>query len=296
MKGNLHAWSLRGCGRVNRLRLPGAKTNAMRYFTVTVWVIAGLLGAGCGQDERNDRVTPAFLLSRGFIQSKANPEHYTLEHIRLKEAAKLLGFSPPEFVPGTNAPPFFLSDIRGVVVRDYNMEIVSEEKDSIGMVRPYYSLDNLESLCSVDVWLIPQWRTNFGNGEVLFTKTGSGDAARFILQHAMALGARPVAMRNVPAIRGHWRYFENQDFVNLRLPSEQSSEVQSFLRQAFGQPAQPLLKSIGGPDVWVYSGAETNGFELWFKHCPEYAQVRMFRMEPPSETFTNAADRPERKR
>ena len=229
----------------------------------------------------------------GFIQSKANPDHYTLENIRLKEATKRLAFSPPHYVPGTNSDPF--SDIRSVVVRDYNMEIVSEEKDSIGMVRPY-SLDNPESLCSVDVWLEPQWRTNFGNGEVLFTKTGSGDAARFILQHAMALGARPVAMRNVPAIRGHWRYFENQDFVNLRLPSEQSSEVQSFLRQAFGKPAQPLLKGVSDGDVLVYSGAETNGFELWFEHCPECAQVRMSRVQPTSETFTNAAVRPERRR
>ena len=173
------------------------------------------------------------------------------------------------------------------------MGIISEEKDSNGMSRPD-SLDNPESLCTVNVWLIPQWRTDFGNGEVLFTNRSSGDAARFILDKAMALGARPIETTNLPTIRGQWRYLEDRGFVVLRLPSEGSLELQSFLFQAFGQPAEQPLK--GMRHILLCRGAETNGFELTFQHCPEYAQVRMSRMQATSEAFTNAAVGPERRR
>jgi hypothetical protein len=80
---------------------------------------------------------------------------------------------------------------------------------------------------------------------------GRGDAGQFILQQALVCGAHPAATNGLPSIDGQWRYEVDKDGAVVQLPHEQFSEVQLFLRQAFGSPEQePVDRSDGGKMDW----------------------------------------------
>src|SRR5437762_2762384 len=86
--------------------------------------------------------------------------------------------------------------------------------------------------------------------EMHFTK-GKGDMGQFVMQQALKRGARPVSTNSLPALGGEWRYSEDQYGVVLQLPRERFSEVQAFLRQAFGAPEQePMATTAGGKLGW----------------------------------------------
>jgi len=105
---------------------------------------------------------------------------------------------------------------------------------------------------------------------------------QFVLQQALKRGARPVATNSLPAIAGEWSYSEDQDGVILHLPRERFSDVEAFLRQAFGPPAQaPTDTTTGGKLGW-YS-ARTIGVGLQFGYNPERTQVIVLRPQPPDE-------------
>src|SRR5438105_11532803 len=64
--------------------------------------------------------------------------------------------------------------------------------------------------------------------------TGRGDAGQFMLQHAVAYGARPVATNNLPVLGGEWQYVEDKYGVGLLFSLSRYAEVESFLTSAFG--------------------------------------------------------------
>jgi hypothetical protein len=107
--------------------------------------------------------------------------------------------------------------------------------------------------------------------EMRFTR-GTGDAGQFMLQQALARGARPVATNNLPVVGGHWRYSEDQYGMVLQLPSKQFSEVQSFLRQAFGPPAQEPTETTEGGKLGWYAG-KTIGVGVQFGYDRKHTQV-----------------------
>jgi hypothetical protein len=63
---------------------------------------------------------------------------------------------------------------------------------------------------------------------------GHGDAGQFILQHAIAYGARPVSTNGLPVLRGEWQYFQDEYGVGLLFPVSDYAQVESFLTSAFG--------------------------------------------------------------
>jgi hypothetical protein len=82
-------------------------------------------------------------------------------------------------------------------------------------------------------------------------KAGRGDAGQFILKQALICGAHPATTNGLSAIDGQWRYSVDKDGAVIQLPREQFSEVQLFLRQAFGSPEQePVDRSDGGKMDW----------------------------------------------
>jgi len=119
--------------------------------------------------------------------------------------------------------------------------------------------------------------------EMCFTK-GKGDIGPFILEHALARGARPVATNDLPTVSGEWRYSEDQHGVVLQLPRERFSEVEAFLRHTFGPPAQePTDTTTGGKLGWY--AAKTIGVGLQFGYDAERTQVIVLRPQPDSEIF-----------
>ena len=130
--------------------------------------------------------------------------------------------------------------------------------------------------------------------EMRFTK-GTGDMGRFVIQQSLKLGARPVATNGLPSIQGEWRCFEDQYGVVLQLPRERFSEVQAFLRQAFGPPAhEPSETTDGGKLGWY--AAKTIGVGLQFGHDRARTQVIVIRPQPLGEILKRLPEASERSR
>jgi len=117
--------------------------------------------------------------------------------------------------------------------------------------------------------------------EMRFTK-GTGDMGNFLVEHALKLGAHSLSTNGLPTIGGEWHYSEDQYGVVLQLSRERFSEVETFLLQAFGTPAQvPTETTTGGKLGW-YS-PKTIGVALQFGFDQEQTQVIVIRPQPVSE-------------
>jgi hypothetical protein len=120
--------------------------------------------------------------------------------------------------------------------------------------------------------------------EMRFTK-GKADIGPFILQHALACGARPVATKDLPAVGGEWRYSEDQYGVVLRLPRERFTEVQALLRHVFGPPAQEPTDTTGGGKLGWYA-AKTIGVGIQFGYDREGTEVIILGPQPTSKSLS----------
>ena len=60
-----------------------------------------------------------------------------------------------------------------------------------------------------------------------------GDVGQFILQHALAYGARPIKTNGLPALYGQWEYVQDEFGLGIVLPP-QYQPVEDFVRAAFG--------------------------------------------------------------
>ena len=67
-------------------------------------------------------------------------------------------------------------------------------------------------------------------------RAGSGDVAPFIVQRAIAAGAKPVSISAVPNVSHHWRYFEDQNGVAIRMAPTDYPALEHFLLETFGTP------------------------------------------------------------
>lgn len=120
-----------------------------------------------------------------------------------------------------------------------------------------------------------------GEQEMRFTK-GTGDMGQFVLQQALKRGAQPVATNSLPVIGGDWSYSEDQYGVVLHLARERFSEVETFLQQAFGAPAQAAIDTTDGGKFGWYS-PRTIGVALQFGFTSNQTQVIVIRPQPASE-------------
>lgn len=125
-----------------------------------------------------------------------------------------------------------------------------------------------------------------------FTK-GTGDMGQFVMQQALKRGARPVATNSLPVVGGEWRYSEDQHGVVLHLSRERFPEVQAFLLQAFGPPAQEATDTTEGGKLGWYS-PKTIGVALQFGYDPERTQVIVLRPQPTSEIIKRIPEALER--
>lgn len=124
---------------------------------------------------------------------------------------------------------------------------------------------------------------------------GGGDAGQFILQQAVTRGARDVTTNNLTNIGGRWRYSEDQYGVVLRLPRDRFEEVELFLRQAFGPPAQEPTDTTDGGKLGWYA-ASTIGVGLQFGYDREHTQVIVLSPQPTSEILKRIPEALEQRR
>ena len=129
-------------------------------------------------------------------------------------------------------------------------------------------------------------------GQMRFTK-GTGDMGQFVMQQALKRGARPATTNSLPAISGEWRYSEDQYGVVLHLSRERFPEVQTFLLQAFGPPAQEATDTTVGGKLGWYS-PKTTGVALQFGYDSERIQVIVLRPQPASEIIKRIPEALER--
>lgn len=95
----------------------------------------------------------AVLSRQSSERSASEPTLYELKNVSVGEAGRRLGFSPKDMIHGTNNPPD--QDIRLVVVRDYELAVVSDRQPT-GNAQTV--LDNTNAPCTVEARLIPQLR------------------------------------------------------------------------------------------------------------------------------------------
>ena len=124
-------------------------------------------------------------------------------------------------------------------------------------------------------------------------KKGTGDMGQFVMQQALKRDARPLATNGLPAITGEWSYSEDQYGVVLHLSRERFPEVQAFLLQAFGPPAQEAIDTTKGGKLGWYS-PKTIGVALQFGYDSDQTQVIVLRPQPVSEIIKRIPDAMER--
>jgi len=81
---------------------------------------------------------------------------------------------------------------------------------------------------------------------------GSGDAGQFLLQRAIAYGGRPIATNGLASISGDWRYVQDEFGVAVLFPVSQYSDVDAYLRSAFGTPSSQAGWSVRDVGVAIY--------------------------------------------
>ena len=114
-----------------------------------------------------------------------------------------------------------------------------------------------------------------------FTK-GTGDMGNFLVEQALKRGAHPISTNALPTIEGKWHYSEDQYGVVFQLPRERFLEVEAFLQQAFGTPAQVSTETTTGGKLGWYS-PKTIGVALQFGFDQERTQVIVLKPQPVSE-------------
>jgi hypothetical protein len=150
----------------------------------------------------------------------------------------------------------------------------------------------LTSLVVVGLLLVCGCAHETGEKEMQFTK-GAGDMGQFIIQQALKRDARPVSTNGLPVVAGDWSYSEDQYGVVLHLSRERFTEVETFLQQAFGAPAQTATDTTDGGKLGWYS-PKTIGVALQFGYDAERTRVIVLRPQPASEIIKRIPEAMER--
>ena len=120
---------------------------------------------------------------------------------------------------------------------------------------------------------------------VQFTQ-GTGDAGRFILGHAFARGADPIATNALPAITGPWTYSVDEYGVVIRLPREDYDPVENLLRLSFGKPKIGPTETTDGGKMGMYK-MTPRGVILSFSGHSNYTEVIVLRQLRAEEIGTS---------
>ena len=150
----------------------------------------------------------------------------------------------------------------------------------------------LTSLFVVGLLLVCGCARETGEKEMQFTK-GTGDMGQFIIQQALKRDARPVSTNGLPAVAGDWSYSEDQYGVVLHLSRDRFSEIEAFLLQAFGAPAQAATDTTDGGKLGWYS-PKAIGVALQFGYDAKQTQVIVLRPQPASEIIKRIPEAMER--
>lgn len=105
---------------------------------------------------------------------------------------------------------------------------------------------------------------------------GTGDAGQFILSQAVARGGHPITTNGLPAIRGAWRYSEDQYGAMIRMSRQDYEAVEALLRQAFGPPKFGPTDTIDGGKLGGYRLTPKGG-GIQFGYDGEGTQVTILR-------------------
>src|SRR5947208_3285016 len=101
---------------------------------------------------------------------------------------------------------------------------------------------------SIVIWFI--FLCGCATHDQLRFQSGSGDAGQFIVMQAVARGAQPLSMADLPVLHSAWHYGKDQYGVVVRLPRADGAAVERLLRQAFGEPKYgPNVTPSGGTVV-----------------------------------------------
>jgi hypothetical protein len=92
---------------------------------------------------------------------------------------------------------------------------------------------------------------------------------------------------------GRWEYFQDQYGVVVRLPVDRFSEVDAFLRAAFGTPKQEPTETKDGGKLGWFPTKEI-GVAIQFGYDREHAQVIVLRPQPASEIIKRLPEAMER--
>jgi hypothetical protein len=107
--------------------------------------------------------------------------------------------------------------------------------------------------------------------------TGRGDVGQFILQRAAAYRGSPISTNGLPAIRGRWRYSEDEHGVIINLSRQQYPAVETLLREAFGQPQFGPVDTSAGGKLGEYSPTSKGG-AIQFSYDIRRTQVIVLRL------------------
>ena len=119
---------------------------------------------------------------------------------------------------------------------------------------------------------------------------GHGDVGRFIMQQAIIRGGTPMTTNGLPAITTQWRYATDKYGVVIRMPRDQDSSVEEYLRRAFGKPGLGPVDSSDGGRLVAYRLTTTGGGIQYVSHT-NWTQVTIVR--PMSQPEWNAEVMPQ---
>ena len=88
-----------------------------------------------------------------------------------------------------------------------------------------------------------------------------GDVGQFILRQAINYGGSPTTTNNLPVVMSHWRFSEDAHGMQIYLPSNDYSNVETFLNQAFADKQQfgPKVSEAGSSQIHEYRMSPIGG-------------------------------------
>lgn len=130
------------------------------------------------------------------------------------------------------------------------------------------------------IHLFARFPGTFPEDEPAFTQ-GSGDLGPFLLEQIDRCGGRRSLSDELPPISDNWRHAVDEHGVILQLPVERFGGLLTFLKEAFGPPAQgPHDNTEGGKSGWYAS--DELGCSLIFEQDLKRTQVIVVKPQTPS--------------
>jgi hypothetical protein len=112
--------------------------------------------------------------------------------------------------------------------------------------------------------------------------SGTGDVGKFILEEVLKRGGRSISQNDLPVIQGEWKYFEDENGVIIHLDPKSSGDLEKFLNQAFGKPANEASATTTGGKLGWYAPNDI-GVLLQFGFEPKHAFIILLKSPQPKK-------------